>query len=192
NLLHNKVRRNSVHHNWVHHNTARSQERRYNTLRTPLHRARRRSKPTRTVAISFWFLSHALRKLFLYPQNQRYLSSYIHYTHHAQLLRACLYRNSISASQKNASPRSDYTTPWSSIASATFTKPVMFAPTTRLPGCPYSAAVSHAFLKIVDMMWRKRESTSSHGHGKRIEFWLISSPDVATPPALAALPGPKR
>jgi hypothetical protein len=29
-----------------------------------------------------------------------------------------------------------YTTPWSSIAPATFTKPAMFAPTTRLPGCP--------------------------------------------------------
>ena len=42
------------------------------------------------------------------------------------------------------------------------------------------------------MMWRKRESTSSRGHGKRIEFWLISSPEVATPPALAAFPGPKR
>jgi hypothetical protein len=73
-------------------------------------------------------------------------------------------------SQKRASPRSDYTTPWSSMASATFTNPAMFAPTTRLPGCPYSAAVSHAFLKIVDMMWRKRESTSSRGHGRRIEF----------------------
>src|SRR5262249_52582227 len=85
-----------------------------------------------------------------------------------------------------------YTTPWSSIASATLTKPAMFAPTTRLPGWPYSSAVSQEFLKIVDMMWRKRESTSSRGHGKRIEFWLISRPDVATPPAFAALPGPNR
>src|SRR6266513_1786969 len=78
------------------------------------------------------------------------------------------------------------------MASATFTNPAMFAPTTRLPGWPYSAAVSHEFLKIVDMMWRKRESTSSRVHEKRIEFWLISRPEVATPPALAALPGPKR
>ncbi len=49
-----------------------------------------------------------------------------------------------------------YTTPWSSIASATFTNPAIFAPTTRLPGCPYSAAVSHAFLWIVVMIWRSR------------------------------------
>ena len=57
---------------------------------------------------------------------------------------------------------------------------------------PYSSAVSRAFLWIVNMMWRKRESTSSRGHGNRIEFWLISRPDAATPPAFAALPGPKR
>src|SRR5512133_1008535 len=67
----------------------------------------------------------------------------------------------------------------------------MFAPTTRLLGYPYSSAVSHAFLWIVNMMWRKRESTSSRDHGRRIEFWLISRPDVATPPAFAAFPGPK-
>src|SRR4029453_16040127 len=78
------------------------------------------------------------------------------------------------------------------MASATFTNPAMFAPTTRLPGWPYSSAVSHDVLKIVDMMWRKRESTSSRGHGKRMEFWLISRPEVATPPAFAALPGPTR
>ena len=33
-------------------------------------------------------------------------------------------------------------------------------------------------------------STSSRDHGSLIEFWVISSPDVATPPAFAALPGP--
>ena len=33
-------------------------------------------------------------------------------------------------------------------------------------------------------------STSSLVHDRRIEFWLISKPDVETPPALAALPGP--
>ena len=62
----------------------------------------------------------------------------------------------------------------------------------EIAGCPYSSAVSQEFLKIVDMMWRNRESTSSRGHGKRIEFWLISRPEVATPPAFAALPGPNR
>src|SRR4029077_10497435 len=78
------------------------------------------------------------------------------------------------------------------MASATFTNPAMFAPTTRLPDCPYSSAVSQEVLKMVDMMWRNRESTSSRGHGKRIEFWLISRPEVATPPTFAALPGPNR
>src|SRR5450759_5606215 len=37
-----------------------------------------------------------------------------------------------------------------------------------------------------------RCSTSSRDHDSRIEFWLISSPDVATPPALDALPGAYR
>jgi len=35
------------------------------------------------------------------------------------------------------------------------------------------------------------ESTSSNVHASRCEFCDISRPDVATPPALAALPGPK-
>src|SRR4030042_3107644 len=35
-------------------------------------------------------------------------------------------------------------------------------------------------------------STSSLDQGRRIEFCVISRPDVATPPALAALPGPNR
>ena len=34
-------------------------------------------------------------------------------------------------------------------------------------------------------------STSSNVHESLSEFWLISSADVATPPALAALPGAK-
>ena len=58
------------------------------------------------------------------------------YTDYEQLSRACLYRNSSARVEKSASRRTDYTTPWSSMASATFTKPAMFAPTTRLPGCP--------------------------------------------------------
>jgi len=37
-----------------------------------------------------------------------------------------------------------------------------------------------------------QRSTSSRVHDRRIEFWVISKPEVATPPALAALPGPKR
>jgi hypothetical protein len=42
-------------------------------------------------------------------------------------LRAAFTRLSLSKqSQKSASPRSDYTTPWSSMASATFTNPAMF------------------------------------------------------------------
>ena len=38
----------------------------------------------------------------------------------------------------------------------------------------------------------KRLSTSSLDHDRRIEFWVISSPEVATPPAFAAFPGPNR
>lgn len=34
-----------------------------------------------------------------------------------------------------------YTTPWSSMPSATLTKPAMFAPTMRLPGLPVSRSV---------------------------------------------------
>ena len=39
------------------------------------------------------------------------------------------------------------------------------------------------------MMLNKRWSTSSRVHDKRIAFWLISKPEVATPPAFDALPG---
>ncbi len=39
--------------------------------------------------------------------------------------------------------------------------------------------------------WR-RLSTSSRVQGIRMLFWAISSPETATPPALAAFPGPYR
>jgi REP element-mobilizing transposase RayT len=42
--------------------------------------------------------------------------------------------------------KTDYTRPWSSIALATFRKPPMLAPFTRLPGVPYFSAVSKQFL----------------------------------------------
>src|SRR5450759_1510572 len=41
------------------------------------------------------------------------------------------------------------------------------------------------------MICLRRLSTSSKGQFSRIEFWLISRALVATPPALAALAGPK-
>src|SRR5512133_4388728 len=41
-------------------------------------------------------------------------------------------------------------------------------------------------LFIIDF---SRLSTSSRDHDNRIEFCVISSPEVATPPALAAFPG---
>ena len=43
-------------------------------------------------------------------------------------------------------PRGAQTAPWSIIALATFRKPAMFAPFTRLPGVPYSAAAPLAAL----------------------------------------------
>ena len=61
------------------------------------------------------------------------------------------------------------------MASATFTKPAMLAPTTRLPGCPYSSAVSQEFLKILDMIWRNREYYASGAAEKE----LIAGADVA-------------
>ncbi len=39
----------------------------------------------------------------------------------------------------------NYTRPWSSMALATFRKPPMLAPFTRLPGVPYFSAVSKQF-----------------------------------------------
>ena len=42
------------------------------------------------------------------------------------------------------------------------------------------------------MISSNRASTSSRGHESRMAFWLISRPEVATPPALLALPGANR
>ena len=42
------------------------------------------------------------------------------------------------------------------------------------------------------MISSNRASTSSLGHESRMAFWLISRPEVATPPALLALPGANR
>ena len=44
------------------------------------------------------------------------------------------------------------------------------------------------FALIVSMIPFNLPSTSSNVHESLSEFWLISSADVATPPALAALP----
>src|SRR5258706_3334535 len=51
--------------------------------------------------------------------------------------------------------------------------------------CPYLTQVLCMFV----IMLRSRSSTSSRDHDRRMEFWLISRPDTATPPALDALPG---
>src|SRR5215467_2764050 len=85
-----------------------------------------------------------------------------------------------------------YTKPWSSMALATFRKPPMFAPFTRLPGVPYFSAVSKQFWWMAIMILCRRSSTSSRVQLSRALFWAISRPDVATPPALAALAGPYR
>src|SRR5713226_10468719 len=42
------------------------------------------------------------------------------------------------------------------------------------------------------MILCSRSSTSSRSHVRRALFWAISSPEVATPPAFAALAGPYR
>src|SRR4030067_1427248 len=42
------------------------------------------------------------------------------------------------------------------------------------------------------MIWCSRLSTSSLAQLRRMLFWHISTPEVATPPALAALPGANR
>src|SRR4030095_15914789 len=47
-------------------------------------------------------------------------------------------------------------------------------------------------LCICVMISRRRSSTSSRVQVIRNEFWLISSPETATPPALDALPGAYR
>ena len=66
----------------------------------------------------------------------------------------------------------------------------MLAPFTRFPGVPYFSAVSKHAWWIEIMMSCSRWSTSSRVHESRMLFWDISRPDVATPPAFAALAGP--
>src|SRR5579864_3393856 len=83
-----------------------------------------------------------------------------------------------------------YTRPWSSMALATFRKPPMLAPFTRLPGVPYFSAVSKQFLWMAIMILCRRSSTSSRVQLSRALFWAISRPEVATPPAFAAFAGP--
>ena len=83
--------------------------------------------------------------------------------------------------------------PCACIAAATLEKPAMLLPATRLGNSPsagstYSLAVSSPFLKHDSMMLFNLLSTSSDVQAMRWEFWAISSPDTATPPALAALP----
>ena len=68
----------------------------------------------------------------------------------------------------------------------------MLAPFTRLPGVPYFSAVSKQFLWMAIMILCRRSSTSSRVQLRRALFWDISRPEVATPPALAALAGPYR
>ena len=53
-----------------------------------------------------------------------------------------------------------------------------------------AAAAAAAVSWMERMMIRRRASSSSRVHDNRIEFCAISRPDTATPPALAALPGP--
>ena len=54
---------------------------------------------------------------------------------------------------------------------------------------PYFSAVSKAFLWMLIMMPSSFWSTSSRVQLIRRLFWLISSPEVATPPAFDAFPG---
>ena len=66
----------------------------------------------------------------------------------------------------------------------------MLAPFTRLPGVPYSSAVSKQVLWMAIMMLCSLRSTSSRVQLRRALFCDISRPDVATPPAFAAFAGP--
>ena len=78
------------------------------------------------------------------------------------------------------------------MAVATFKKPAQFAPTIRLPSEPAATEASKLAWKMPSMMPFSLESTSSKLQLSRSEFWLISRPEVATPPALAAFAGPYR
>ena len=83
--------------------------------------------------------------------------------------------------------------PCAFIASATLLKPAILLPATRLGNSPsfgstYFFAVSSPFAKQASMMPLSLPSTSSAVQEMRWEFCAISSPETATPPALAALP----
>src|SRR6201993_5542434 len=68
----------------------------------------------------------------------------------------------------------------------------MLAPFTKLPGVPYFSAVSKQVWWMAIMILCRRSSTSSRVQLRRALFWAISRPEVATPPAFAALAGPYR
>src|SRR5271170_1867545 len=79
--------------------------------------------------------------------------------------------------------------PCAFIAPATFTKPAMLEPATKLgnsssAGATYSLAVFRPLLKQSSMIPFSLLSTSSDVHLMRAEFCAISRPDTATPPAL--------
>lgn len=87
--------------------------------------------------------------------------------------------------------------PCAFIASATLRNPAMLLPATKLGNSPsagsiYSFAVSSPALKQASMIPFSLLSTSSSVQAVRCEFWAISSPDTATPPAFAALPVGRR
>lgn len=79
------------------------------------------------------------------------------------------------------------------IAAATLLNPAMLLPATKLGNSPsagstYVLAVSNPLLKQFSMISLSFESTSSEVQAMRCEFWAISRPETATPPALAAFP----
>ena len=83
--------------------------------------------------------------------------------------------------------------PCAFIASATLLKPAILLPATKLGNSPslgstYFFAVSSPFVKHASMIPLSLPSTSSAVQDMRWEFCAISSPETATPPALAALP----
>ena len=101
--------------------------------------------------------------------------------------------SSTKMSFSGISPCVYHQSPWANIASATLLNPAILLPATKLGNSPsfgltYSFAVSRPFLKQASMMPFSLASTSSEVHDMRCEFCAISSPETATPPALAALP----
>src|SRR5271170_29221 len=80
------------------------------------------------------------------------------------------------------------------MAAATLLNPAILLPATKLGNSPsfgstYFFAVSSPFLKHSAMIPFNFSSTSSLVHLILCEFCAISSPETATPPAFAALPG---